>query len=159
MKLRLVASSVVMSVIVLFAISALAQQQSADEQAVWKLEHSYWEYVKAADLGRYRSLWHANFVGWPMSSAAPVRKDHITDWITSAAAKGLHVKSFTLRPAGGQTTENMVVTHYWLTADWVDKSGQSKPETTRITHTWIRTANGWQIIGGMSAPMTIPAPK
>jgi hypothetical protein len=61
--------------------SVFPEGQSVNEKAVWKLEHSYWEYVKAGDLERYRSLWHPNFVGWPSSSATPARKDHITDWI------------------------------------------------------------------------------
>ena len=58
-------------------------QQSANEQAVWKLESAYWNYVKAVDLDGYRTLWHRDFVGWPSSSAQPARKDHITDWITT----------------------------------------------------------------------------
>ena len=48
-----------------------------------------------------------------------------------------------------------VVTHYWVTAFWADKAGKGEPpETTRITHTWIKTTTGggWQILGGMSCP-------
>jgi hypothetical protein len=49
--------------------------------------------------------------------------------------------------------ENIVVTHYWVTAFWADKAGKGEPpETTRITHTWMKTAAGWQILGGMSCP-------
>ena len=49
-------------------------------------------------------------------------------------------------------TENVVVTHYWITMKWVDKAGAGKESTTRICHTWIKTPDGWQIIGGMSCP-------
>lgn len=126
--------------------------QTAEEQAVWKLEHSYWDYVKASDLDSYRHLWHADFVGWPSSSARPARKDHITDWITKLTDKGLRLDSYKLEPADSQATENIVVTHYWITDHWVDKSGAGEPDCARITHTWIRTPVGWQIIGGMSCP-------
>lgn len=75
------------AVLVLVATTGFAQQ-SADEDAVWKLEHSYWEYVKAQDVASYKALWHENFVGWPSFSPRPVRKDHVADWMTNYKAKG-----------------------------------------------------------------------
>jgi ketosteroid isomerase-like protein len=132
------------------ACSPLYAQQSTQEQAVWKLEHSYWQDVQAADLVRYRALWHQNFIGWAFVSAHPQRKDHITDWLTAYTTKGFHLKSYTIDPAGSQATGNLVVTYYRLNADWVAKDGRDMRETSRITHTWIRTGNGWQIVGGMS---------
>jgi len=127
-------------------------QQSADEKDVWKLEHSYWEDVKALDLKNYLELWHPNFIGWPSVSARPQGKDHITDWITAYTAKGLRLKSYSLEPAASQVTGNIVVVHYWLTSVWTDKDGSGEPHTLRITHTWLRGDKGWQIIAGMSAP-------
>ena len=128
-------------------------QQSANEQAVWKLETAYWNYVKSADLDGYRSLWHRDFVGWPSSSAQPARKDHITDWITASTDKGIRLQWYSIQPAASQATENIVITHYWVTSFWADKAGHGDPpETNRITHTWIKTGDGWQILGGMSNP-------
>ena len=129
-------------------------QQTAQEQAVWKMEHKYWEDVKAADLVSYRALWHPNFLGWPRSSATPARKAHITDWITNNAAKGIHLSGYTLKPAASQATGNLVVTDYWVTMDWVDKNGTRKLERDRITHTWMRVGNRWEIISGMSCPVS-----
>lgn len=144
-------------VIVLLLLStcvALARQSPA-ETAVWKLEHSYWEDVKALDLVSYRKLWHPNFVGWPYSSARPQRKDHITDWITSQTVKGLHLKSYALEPADSQATDNIVITYYWCTTAWVDKNGRGEASLKlRFMHTWMRVGQGWQIIGGMAAPVT-----
>lgn len=140
--------------IVLGVCAALpaAAEQSANEQAVWKLESAYWSYVKADDLEGYRTLWHRDFVGWPSSSAQPARKDHITDWITAITGKGLRLQWYSLEPAASQSTENIVIVHYWVTAFWSDKAGGGEaPQTSRITHTWIKTATGWQILGGMSA--------
>jgi len=127
-------------------------QQSADEQAVWKLEHSYWEDVKALDLASYLKLWHPNFLGWPSVSPEPVRKDNITDWITANTAKGLHLESYSLKPGASQATGNLVVVHYWLTSKWVDKDGRGETHALRVSHTWIRVGKEWQIISGMSSP-------
>ena len=131
-----------------------AGKQSANERAIWQLEQSYWQYVQRGDLQSYRKLWHPDFVGWPNSSARPKRKDHITDWITDETKKGLRLESYNLKPAASQATGNVVVTHYWITDRWVDSHGRGEGETMRITHTWIRTPGGWQIIGGMSGTMT-----
>lgn len=130
-------------------------QQTPEEQAVWKLEHQYWEYVKAADLTGYRSLWHEQFVGWPQMSATPVHKDHITDWITANTTKGRKMRVATIKEAASQLTDkNIVVTHYWVTDAW----GDDPQVTSRITHTWIHTKDGWKIIGGMSSPEKDPVP-
>jgi hypothetical protein len=144
----------------LFALcaSVSSAQESPDETAVWKLEQSYWNSVKTLDLVSYRALWHADFLGWPYSSPAPQHKDHITDWIDQYTAKGLRLRSYSLRPAASHATRDIVVTYYWLTATWEDKNGHGDPETSRITHTWLRTPTGWQILGGMSAAQPPAAP-
>ena len=130
--------------------SAMAQQ-SADEQTVWKLEHDYWNYVKAFDLDGYRTLWHKDFTGWPYMSATPVHKDHITDWLTDYKNKGQHVESFVLKPAASRANPNGVVTFYTITEHLLDKNGKAETSTARITHTWIKSGNTWQIISGMSS--------
>jgi hypothetical protein len=62
---------------------------SGDEQTLWNLERAYWRYVENNDLAAYSALWHNDFLGWPSISSVPVRKDHITDWITTQTSKGL----------------------------------------------------------------------
>ena len=126
-------------------------QQSADEQTVWKLEHSYWDYVKAQDVEKYKELWHENFLGWPSYSPQPVRKDQIPDWLKRYNTRGLTLKSYDLKLAGSQATGNLVVVHYLVSAVWTKKDGSEQTETRRISHTWLRGDKGWQIIGGMSA--------
>jgi glucan-binding YG repeat protein len=144
------------ALLMLTAVLVFAEQ-SKEEQEAWKLESDYWKYVQAADLENYKSLWHPNFVGWPSVSAIPVRKDQITDWITDHVKNNERLQWYHIDQAGSQQTENVVVTHYWATFFWVNKEGSGEPGTVRITHTWIKTATGWQIIGGMSSPSTMPA--
>ena len=133
------------------ASSAEVTHLTADEEAVWKLERAYWGYVQALDLENYRGLWHPDFLGWPSVSSSPRNKGQITDWITDFTSQGLHLKSFDLRPTASRQNGNSVVTFYTITATWVDKDGRGKPATSRLTHTWGKTGNTWQIISGMSA--------
>jgi hypothetical protein len=132
-------------------------QPSPDQQTLWSLEHDYFGYVESNNLTAYLSLWHNNFLGWPSVSPAPVRKDHITDWITSQTSKGLVFKLLKFEPAAIQVTGNIGVTAYWTTYKFADKNGVGESYRTRITHTWLRDGENWHIVGGMSMPETAQA--
>lgn len=140
-------------VAVLFVPVPGTSQTSESEQALWKLEHAYWDYVQDNDLPSYLGLWHKDFLGWPSVSASPVRKDHITDWITTQTSKGLTFKKGEFKPAAIQVLhDTMAVTYYWITYKWSDKNGAGATRTVRVTHTWLKDEKGWHIIGGMSMP-------
>jgi ketosteroid isomerase-like protein len=131
---------------------AVPSQGSPDEQAIWNLERAYWRYVENNDLTAYRALWHQDFLGWPSVSATPVRKDHITDWITLQTTQGSTFKSVELKPGAIQVTGNVAFACYWITFKWLNKQGNGAPHTLRITHAWLKTGKDWRIIGGMSMP-------
>ena len=140
-------------IVVLLALVSLAAPPSADEEKIWSLENAYWEYVKANDLQMYRTLWHADFLGWPTMNPEPVRKDHITDWITSRTSKGESLKSYDLERLTTQVTDNLATVTYRVRLTWTDKNGAGHSSTLRVIHTWLRDASGaWLIISGMSAP-------
>ena len=141
------------ALLVLCAIPAFAQKQSADGEKVWSLEETYWKDVKANDLDHYRSLWHPNFLGWPSVSPEPLRKTQITKWITDHSSKGESLKSYELERLVLQQTNDLITTTYRVRLVWIGKNGAGSPQTTRIIHTWVKGPNGqWQIISGMSAP-------
>ena len=134
------------------AVVSAAPGTNADEDKVWQLEHSYWEYVKALDVSGYESLWHDDFVGWPSTEAMPLRKDHIADWLEEDRAKQKMLQCYKLEPAGTTVVDNVAVVHYHLTERWAEKSGKSEPpRTIKVTHTWLRIKDSWQIVGGMAA--------
>ena len=123
-----------------------------DEETIWSRERAYWRYVEHNDLALYSDLWHENFLGWPAISSAPVRKDHITDWITSATSKGLAFKLGEFKPGAIQVSGDVAFACYWIAFRWVDTRGTGEAHTLRITHAWLRTGKDWRIIGGMSMP-------
>jgi len=134
--------------------AALAANSEKEQTQVWNLEKAYWEYVKGNDLEKYRALWHENFVGWPFVSPTPVRKDHITDWITSNTSKGIKLQSYSIEQLAIEVTGNIALDYYRIKATWADSTGaEVKTDRIRITHTWARTHDTWQIIGGMSSPV------
>jgi len=135
--------------------SANTASLAQTEAQIWNLEKAYWDYVKANDLQKYRALWHDDFVGWPFVSAAPVRKDRITDWITSNTSKGLRLQSYSMEQLAVRVTGDVAIDHYRLRANWTkrDTTEVVRTDVMRITHTWLRTSGTWQILGGMSAPV------
>lgn len=132
------------------SLVATALSRDQDEQTIWKLEHDYWRYVQDNNLSAYLGLWHKDFLGWPSVSAQPVRKDHITDWITSQTDKGMVFKLVEFKPAAIQITDSVAGVCYWVKYKWAKSDGSDVDRTLRVTHTWIRTADKWEIIGGMS---------
>src|SRR5205809_5783834 len=139
---------------VVLAAAGFAQSAANDEAQIWSLKKAYWEYVKTNDLEKYRALWHENFLGWPFVSSAPVRKDHITDWITSNTSKGIKLQSYSIEQLAIQVTGDLAVDYYRVKATWADSAGaEVRSDQIRITHTWIRTQGTWQIVGGMSSPV------
>jgi ketosteroid isomerase-like protein len=144
------------TITLLLALTAAAfgQNSAKDQTQIWELEKAYWEYVKANDLEKYRALWHENFVGWPFVSTAPVRKDHITDWITSNTSKGIKLQSYSIEQLAIQVTGDIAINYYRINATWADSTRpEGRTDRLRITHTLIRTHGTWQIIGGMSSPL------
>ena len=110
--------------------------------------------MKAKDLEKYRARWHENFLGWPYVSSAPTGKDHITDWITANMSKGVKLQSFSIEQLAIQVTRDIAINHYRIKMVWAGpRPTESDTEVLRITHTWLRTGNTFQIIGGMSAPV------
>jgi len=142
------------SFLAVLTATAFAQDSAKDEAQVWNLEKAYWEYVKANDLEKYRALWHEDFVGWPLVSSAPVRKDHVTDWITTNTSKGVKLQSFSIEQLAIRVTGNVAINHYRIKMNWsAGEKVEARTDTLRITHTWIRANGTWQILGGMSAPV------
>jgi hypothetical protein len=141
-------------ILLLLASTAFPQDSAKDEAQVWSLEKAYWEYVKANDLEKYRALWHENFLGWPFVSSAPVRKDHVTDWITANTSKGIKLQSYSIEQLAIQVTGDIAINHYRIKTTWANREGaEVRTDALRIMHTWIRTHGTWQIIGGMSSPV------
>jgi len=141
-----------LSVVLLFARMTYPDPKS-DEQAVWQLEESYWEYVKNNDIENYRNLWDDQFVGWPRFSESPLGKEKIVDWIAPLHKNPDEVFDYELTRKAVRSFGDIVVVHYLVRAFMRSKDKMVEIKTmatTRITHTWRRTGKTWQIITGMS---------
>ncbi len=146
--------------------AAFARDSAKDAAQVWNLEKAYWEGIRQKpmilekyralwyEVEKYRALWYEDFLGWPYVSSAPIRKDHITDWITANTSKGVKLQSYSIEQLAIRVTGYIAINDYRIKADWAtSKTAEVRTDALRITHTWIRTHGTWQILGGMSAPV------
>ena len=129
-------------------IPASAQSPSVSE--VWALEDDYWRFVKAGDVESYRTLWHEKFIGWPCDRDKPLRKSSIGDWVREIRDKKIKVTSVHTRE-GAEDFGAIVVVHYRFTRvdTYPDGRVEGRGRESKITHTWMRVGNTWQIVGGM----------
>jgi hypothetical protein len=141
------------SILCIGATVALAQQ-SASEKAVWKLEQLRCHDLVAGDAAGLSSLLHPDELGWPAASPLPQHGDYFVREVRNNAAKGIQTTSCVVDPVASQAIQNVVVVHFRLTMVRVGKDGSRTEQHSRLTHTWIRTGNSWQIIGGMGAALT-----
>ncbi len=65
--------------------------------------------------------------------------------------------TFELRPVSVRVYNNSVaIAHYEAHKRLVTNDGAEIAALTKCTHTWMRTAHGWRMIGGMEAPLAHP---
>ena len=136
-----------------FSVSALSDEL-ADERAVWNLEETYWSYVKNNDIDGYLTLWDEGFIGWPTFSRTALGKDSIGAWIPPLHEDPSELFDYTLILEAVRSFGDVVITQYLVRSFYRSAdSGDILRErgVSRITHTWQRRGNFWQIITGTSA--------
>ncbi len=134
----------------------LSAELTADEKAVWQMEELYWVYVVSNDTDNYNKLWNDRFVAWPGFSKTPLGKKNATDWIQQVHANPDEVYDYELQQEGVRSFGDVVATHYLV--HQIFRSASSGEELrrldpVRVTHTWQRTDDTWQIITGMSGTL------
>jgi hypothetical protein len=140
--------------LLLWPVLAATAEMTPEEAAVWQLEEAYWQFVKAADLDSYRTLWDERFVGWPGFAEHPLGKMDIASWIPPLHADPQRQYDYRLQREAVRAFGDSVVAHYLIWDIWRDADSGTVVEESapdRITHTWQRRGDSWQIITGMSA--------
>jgi ketosteroid isomerase-like protein len=121
---------------------------------VWSQEVAYWDYLTAADLDAFLSLWHEDFIGWPNNQPVPINKTGLRKMM-DAAFKTIRLESasYDLKPYSVRVIGEISIVYYEAHASAETKDGQEIATHERYTHIWMRTTKGWKIIGGMSASL------
>jgi len=140
--------------ILLLPLTCLATELTPDEVTVWQLEEAYWQYAKTNDVEAYRTLWDERFIGWGSDAEHPIGKQNVGSWIPGLHENPERVYDYRLQQEAVRAFGDTVATHYLQWDEWRDaKTGAIVEESPpyRMTHTWQRHGDTWQIITGMAA--------
>jgi len=126
--------------------SAPASPVEATGAAAWAGEARYWSDGERGDFADFIQLFSDRFTGWPCGASLPQAKSDIKGTIKGLQPGTVLDRKSTVVGPG------LVITYYRAT--WRLKGDAGKIETVvnNITHTWVPTAEGWKIIGGMCRP-------
>jgi ketosteroid isomerase-like protein len=130
---------------------------SPAEKEVWAQEEVYWRSLKADDRETYLRLWDERFVGWPRFEAAPAGKEKIRQDYAPGTTVRAKLVDYKLEPLSVRAYGNDMVIAFYRAILRRERNGQAETSRSRLTHTWMRTDHGWQIVGGMSADDNQPA--
>lgn len=152
----MIVRDIALLILLVFPLAASPDELSKEEQAVWKLEIAYWEHVKNNDIAAYRALWDERFVGWPRFSETPLGKKNIHGWIGQYHSDSSKKLDYELTVGSVRAYGDVVAAHYLvrfflLSVDTGEKIGADR--VSRITHTWQRRGDTWQIVSGMSGSL------
>ncbi|MEB2774189.1 nuclear transport factor 2 family protein [Algoriphagus sp. D3-2-R+10] len=122
------------------------------ENEAWHMEELYWEYVQKSDTVSYKTLWHANFIGYPSFGDGVSDKSKIAIWIPELHKDPDLKYSYTLYKKASNAIEGVVIVFYDTDYFWTDKDNKVvRKETYKFTHTWKKVDGKWVILGGMAA--------
>ena len=138
-------------VLMLGTAVAGAEELAPEEQAVWELEESYYQFAKNNDPVSYISLFHENIIGWPTMDSLPKGRDRVSQWIGAVHSDSSRVWNYDIERLAIHSFGNVVVVHYRLRDYFVSaQTGEEiSSEEYRISHSWLRVGETWQIVSGM----------
>jgi Calcium/calmodulin dependent protein kinase II association domain len=134
------------------AYSASADNDKEEDKVkeeIWVLEESYFRNLYAADYGGVLSLVHSQFLGWPGSVAQPIDKAGSSRFMKQLITKPTSC-AFTIERGGIRILRDVALTQYTVSVNCSGAAAGAKTQVSRITHTWVKEAGRWKLLGGMS---------
>ena len=99
----------------------------------------------------YKAAWTAEPFVYITSRRYTPRGQPTTE-IKLYTSKGVKLQSYSIEELAIRVTGDIAINHYRIKFVWTGaQSSDNQTQALRITHTWLRTHDAWQIIGGMSA--------
>jgi len=150
---RILIACFTLALLILDATGCSTQQSSQfSEEEIWKLEEDYIANHGDANHAAILSKYHDDFLGWPQTASQPMRKGDMPESLQQNFPKPTD-NLIEIERGGIQLKENIAITQYTVNITTISEEGEEVKQSVRITHTWLREADGWKILGGMSNEM------
>jgi hypothetical protein len=146
--MRFPTKAVACAMLLSWATSANGQPAAKDVSAVWAQEARYWSTTLAGDDAGYRALFHDRFTGWPCGRATPGDKSLVAVR-PPVGAPGARPEPPVIDQRTATGGGDTVIVYYRATDRAPQPDGSTNVRVRNFTHTWVRTGQGWRIMGGM----------
>ncbi len=130
------------------AVSGAVSRGDAVEENIWALEEAYFTNLYKADYEAVLDIVHSRFLGWPGNVPQPVDKEGSARFMKQLIS-GPSSCTFKIERKGIRVQGDVALTQYIINVDCGDAAG-AKTQSSRITHTWVKTGGRWKLLGGMS---------
>jgi hypothetical protein len=119
------------------------------EAEIWALENAYFSNLYKADYDSVLSLVHSRFLGWPDGLDQPLDYNESARYMKRLVT-GPTSCTITIEREGIRVHEDIALTQYILHATCRTTNETAQVKSSEITHTWVKEASGWKLLGGMS---------
>jgi hypothetical protein len=119
------------------------------KEEIWALEETYFANLYKADYEAVLALVHSQFLGWPGNVPQPVDKEGSARFMRQLIHKPTSC-TFKIERGGIRVLGEVALTQYTIYVNDGDITADSKTQSSRITHTWVKEGDRWKLLGGMS---------
>jgi ketosteroid isomerase-like protein len=125
--------------------SAKAQEWSAAQKEVWKVETDMWTAMTKGDAAAFLEYFHPDYMGWDDNNTLPSTKPEVQKWF-QLYAQGRKVLDYSIKPVGIRIFGDVaILDYYYSMANEVD--GKKKMEEGRWTDILMKQGTRWLLIG------------
>ncbi|MGD8562046.1 MAG: nuclear transport factor 2 family protein [Desulfarculaceae bacterium] len=125
-------------------VKSRAEQWSAEQKEIWKLEEARWKALANKDISESVKYHHKDCSIWPAWS-----KDPLDAAAYEAQLKWRAINSFKLEPLTLKIYQNVAVIFYRFSCVGTD----NKTYKGRVIRVRLKKDGVWQVIGGMGAAL------
>jgi ketosteroid isomerase-like protein len=128
-----------------------AQEWSAAQKEVWKVEETCMKLNIAGDTEGILTYFHPDYVGWINFGPVPQNKE-TTSKFMSYVIKTHKILVYDMQPLSIKIYGNVAIVHYYYSQIYKDAEGKEKTETGRWTDVFMKQGDKWLLIGDHGGP-------
>jgi ketosteroid isomerase-like protein len=126
--------------------SAIAQEWSPTQKAVWQNVQDYWKPFAAGDAAGMLSYFHTDYLGWDVNEPLPGTKSD-TEKGLNHFLKSNSIVMYTIKPVGINVKGNVAIVHYYYQMTIKNAEGKENGTSGRWTDVLIKQGDKWLLIG------------
>jgi len=122
-----------------------AQEWSAAQKEVWKVENDLWAAFAKGDQAGFLEFIHPDYMGWDDNSPQPNTKTDTQKWF-QVFMQGNKVLLYDIKPVGIKVFGDFAILDYYYSLV-NEMDGKKKAEEGRWTDILMKQGNKWLLIG------------